>query len=407
MGNALSIAATSRILRQIIEGNITRYGLDGYTGEDVLVTAEPPLDDLNRLRVNVFLYRTVQNPHLRNDALPGYDSGGRAVRPPLLTLDLHYAVTAYGENDYLSELMMGCAMQALHEVPVVDRRIIREILGADEGANSIMDSRLFEQIESIRIRHRNLTEEAFTRLWSAFNVPYRLTNFYEVSVVLIESDTPVRVANPVLARPRPGAHGSLTGTTPTLTGAREAAAAPGTEIELQGINLAGTQIRIEAEARDPELSPAPLDVLPANATATGIRFQIPADWAVGVYELRISLDPPDGGNRRLSNRISFVVLPAITVTDITRAPNPPGHVTIEMSVAPDIRPAQRVTLIVGGQSIAGPVITSEINTLVFEGLDLPPGQTVIRLQIDGIETAWLDRTAQPATVLPAAQILIP
>ena len=61
MGNALSIAAVSRLLRQIVEGNITRYGLDGYVGADVVVTAEPPLDDPDRIRLNLFLYRALES----------------------------------------------------------------------------------------------------------------------------------------------------------------------------------------------------------------------------------------------------------------------------------------------------------------------------------------------------------
>src|SRR5688572_26199900 len=117
MGNALSIAAVSRILRQIVEGNVSRYGLDGYVGEDVIVTAEPPTDDLERTRINVFLYRAMESAALRNQQLPIHDPAGRRVGRPSLQLELHYSITAYADGDYQSELMLGCAMQALNEVP--------------------------------------------------------------------------------------------------------------------------------------------------------------------------------------------------------------------------------------------------------------------------------------------------
>ena len=56
----------------------------------------------------------------------------------------------------------------------VEEQLKQAVLALVQG-----DSRLGEQIDNIRIRHRNLTEDVFTRLWSAFHVPYRLSAFYE------------------------------------------------------------------------------------------------------------------------------------------------------------------------------------------------------------------------------------
>lgn len=407
MGNALAIAATTRILREIVEGNVTRYGLDGYVGENVLVTAEPSLDDTTRHRINLFLYRAVESPLVRNDPLPSHDHLGRPVASPVLALDLHYAVTAFADSDYQSEMLLGCALQAFLEVPVIDRRLIREILGMDSGSNTLMDARLFEQIQSIRVRHRNLSEEAFSRVWSTFHVPYRLTAFYEVSVVLLAGDGPSRMPMPVLSRPEPRAHASLAPVTPTLIESRPDAVAPGETASLMGLSLGGGNVQVEPAFRDPSVVLAPLGIPSASASDNEVEFTVPASWPVGSYELRVSMETVPGGSRRVSNRVPFMVLPDITVSAITRDPGPSGQVTVQLSVSPEIQPGQQVQLVLGGRLFPGPVLATPTGSLEFSGLEVAPGTVSIRLLVDGVGSAWLDRSTSPATVLPSATVVVP
>ena len=407
MGNALSIAAVSRLLRQIVEGNVTRYGLDGYVGADVIVTAEPPLDDPDRVRLNLFLYRAMESSTLRSQAMPTHDAVGRTVRRPTLALDLHYAVTAYAEDDFQSELMLGCAMQALNETPVLDRALIHSILSQDGGANTLLDSRLAEQIDNIRIRHRNLPEDVFTRLWSAFHVPYRLSAFYDVSVVLVEGDAPTRAPMVVLRRPEPAAHSTLGPFTPTLARAEPETAVTGQNVVLHGLGLGGTNVQVEPDHRDPTIELPPLDIPDADAGETTVTFSVPTTWPVGAYELRVTMEPPGGGNRRPSSPLRFFVAPSITVTSVARDPNPPQHVTIELTVTPPILPGRPVVLIVGSQSFAGPGITATTTDLTFPDLDLPTGPAATRLVVDGIESPWIDRLATPPAILPGAIVNVP
>lgn len=407
MGNALSIAAVSRILRQIVEGNVSRYGLDGYVGEDVIVTAEPPTDDPDRTRINIFLYRAVESAALRNQQLPVHDHAGRRVARPTLLLDLHYSVTAYADGDYQSELMLGCAMQALNEVPVIDRALIVSVLGQDPGANSLLNSRLAEQVENIRVRHRNLPEDAFTRLWSAFHVPYRLTAFYEASVVLVESDGPLRVAFPVLQRPQPAAHGSLAPVTPTLLRAEPDIAVAGDEVMLHGLSLGGANIRIEPTHRDPTVTLPPLAIPAVNADQTSLTFTVPNNWPIGRYELRALIEPEGGGDPRPSNRQAFSVAPSFEVTQIERAANPPQLVSVTLGVTPELRPGQSVQLAIGSRLFPGPAINAATDELTFDDLDIPAGPAAVRLRVDGVESPWIDRNATPPAILPDAIINVP
>jgi Pvc16 N-terminal domain len=407
MGNALSIAAVSRLLRQIVEGNITRYGLDGYVGADVVVTAEPPLEDPERVRLNLFLYRALESSAQRSQAMPTHDAVGRAIRRPTLALDLQYAVTAYAKNDFQSELMLGCAMQALNETPVLDRALIHSILSQDGGTNTLLDSRLAEQVDSIRIRHRNLSEDVFTRLWSAFHVPYRLTAFYEASVVLVEGDAPTRAPMLVLRRPEPEAHSTLGAFTPTLARAEPESAITGQSVILHGLGLGGANVQVEPDHRDPTIELPPVDIPAGDASESRVSFVVPVGWPIGAYELRVTAEPPGGGGRRPSTPLRFFVAPSMTVTSITRAASPPQQVTIELSVTPQILPGRPVALIVGSSSFAGPVITETTQELTFAELDLPAGPAATRLVVDGVESPWIDRLATPPAILPTAIVDVP
>jgi hypothetical protein len=92
---------------------------------------------------------------------------------------------------------------------------------------------------------------------------------------------------------------------------------------------------------------------------------------------------------------------------VTRAPNPPQQVTIELTVTPPILPGRPVALIVGSQSFAGSAIVEATEQLTFNDLDLPIGPAATRLVVDGIESPWLDRLATPPAVLPAAIVEVP
>lgn len=407
MGNALSIAAVSRVLRQVIEGNVTRYGLDGYVDDDVAVTAEPPIDDLTRTRINLFLYRAGENGQLRNRQQPAYDHQGRPVNRPTLSLELNYALTAYADGDFQSEMMLGCAMQAFLETPVLNRALILEILSQDPGANTLLDSRLAEQIENIRIRHRNVPEDTLTRIWSSFHLPYRLSAFYEVSVVLIESDLELRTSTPVLIRPEPRAHANLGPVTSTIFHASPETAVAGETVTLTGVRLTGDNLRVEADNRASSDPVPAVDIPPTDASDTQVTFTVPTTWPIGRYDLRVTLEPTGGGDRRPSNAIAFSVAPSITIDNVTRDAAPPQHVTIELTVAPAIQPAQPATLIVGSRSFNHPAILAETTSLTFTDLDIPAGSTAAHLRVDGIDSPWIDRDATPPSILPGAMITIP
>ena len=197
MTSALAIASVTSVLKDLLDNQLVQHGIVSSVG-DVAVTALPP-DRLpvggdERNRLNLFMYRAT--PHTAWRAFPGSEDGGSPSLPPL-GLDLHYLLTAYGEEDLHAEILLGFAVQFLHQTPVLTRDTIRSALdsiSANGSGHSVTPARaalaastLADQVEQITICPEFLSMEDTTKLWSALQAHYRPSTAYEVSAVLIEA----------------------------------------------------------------------------------------------------------------------------------------------------------------------------------------------------------------------------
>ena len=81
-------------------------------------------------QLNIYLHRVTPNPGWCNHDLPSRDTGGARVTAPPLALDLHYLMTAYGKDHFVAEVLLGHAMQVMHERPVLTRDEVRAALNA-------------------------------------------------------------------------------------------------------------------------------------------------------------------------------------------------------------------------------------------------------------------------------------
>lgn len=80
--------------------------------------------------------------------LPPHTRSGDPGIPPL-ALDLHYLLTAYGENndDIDAHRVLGVAMRLVHEHSVLTRDVIRAAVTAD---TRLAGSDLAEQVELVK-----------------------------------------------------------------------------------------------------------------------------------------------------------------------------------------------------------------------------------------------------------------
>jgi hypothetical protein len=167
---------------------------------DVSVSALPPdriatgADEKSQL--NLFMYRLTPNTTWRR--APQYENGGTSPNGRrALALDLHYLLTAYGEQDLQAEILLGYGIQMLHEAGSLDRQAIRSSLAAIAPTGSagviaparaaLSDATLADAVERLEVTPEFLSTEEISRLWSTLQARYRPSSAYKVSAVLIEA----------------------------------------------------------------------------------------------------------------------------------------------------------------------------------------------------------------------------
>src|SRR5262249_62297703 len=99
---------------------------------------------------------------------------GRGPTTAPRAIDLHYLLTAYGRADLEAELLLGYAMQLLHETPVLPRAAIRTSLVPPTAPlngsllpsvyHALRASDLADQIEQIKISPQNMHTEQLSKL---------------------------------------------------------------------------------------------------------------------------------------------------------------------------------------------------------------------------------------------------
>jgi hypothetical protein len=188
----LAIASVTAVLRDLLANGLIRYSSVTRLG-DVNVSVLPPdritvgSEEPNQL--NVFMYALEPHAALRRATsnADGEKSGQR------LTLDLHYLVTAYGAQDYHSEILLGCAVHLLGSTPILTRDIIRDALRTSStkaqkaslspARTALASSDIIDEEATIRVTQQFLTFEEMSKLWSVLQARYRPSVTYEVSAV--------------------------------------------------------------------------------------------------------------------------------------------------------------------------------------------------------------------------------
>jgi hypothetical protein len=158
--------------------NVLQQGL-------TLVGASVATDDMQGpipgvLHLTVFLFEVGEDPNSRNRprtrSLAAPDI--RIARPPL-SLHLRYLLTPWGSDEAARHLLLGRAMQVLHDNPILS------------GAQLV--GTLADEDQTINISMSPMSLEDRTRVWHAVQKPYRLSVSYDVRVVHLDSETPQNV----------------------------------------------------------------------------------------------------------------------------------------------------------------------------------------------------------------------
>ena len=422
MSGPLAIAAVTAVLKDLLNDGLLNHDLS--TVGSFSVTASPPdritVGATEPNRLNLFLYQVTPNQGWRNEGLPARDGNGARLTNPPLALDLHYLLTAYGSQDLNAEILLGFAMQLLHETPMLTRAQLRTVLGGVSPVDGSIIPSIFgnlsaadlaDQVELIKITPVTLSTEDLSKMWTAMQARYRPTMAYVVSVVLIQATNPIRAAAPVLKRgPDDRGPEAVGAPFPTLLGVKSGvselmpAIRLGDDMVLSGNNLGPAQrVMMTHMTADVENEITP--TTGPRGTLTARVPDIAADpnamnlWAVGMYAVAVRETRP-GLPAWTSNSVPVGLAPLITVNPTASAP---GNITLTVSCTPRLRPDQvpHAVLLFGSESIAPTTIDTpgdllQPSTLTFDVPAVAAGTYLVRLRVQGIDSVPVTVASPPA-----------
>lgn len=367
MSNALAVASVSFVLIDLLNNGLIDHDISATLGNEVIVTAVSPdqVDQAQQVvqpksQLNLFLYNVTQNQGWRNVGYPSRNGNGDRIDNPPLAVNLHYLLSAYGVQQFHSEILLGYGMQLFHETPFLLRDAIRKSLAAPslvtggQGLppfmSSLFTSELSEQVEQIKIWPETLSTEEISRLWTAFQAKYRPTAAYQVSVVLIESRAATKSALPVITRnvqaitlQKPTISQILSQKTAADPPDPDQMILPGYILILSGNELKGQNITVLLSG---------LQIVPpaASVKTTSITFPLPSGLLPGPQSVMVLQSVTYVSNGQTypgftSNQASFVLHPvvqSVSAANVQGSGTTPRSGDLLLTVDPPVGPMQDV-----------------------------------------------------------------
>jgi hypothetical protein len=398
MSSALAISGVTAAL-QFYLGNVYS-GLSSLFGGTVVVSSQAPdlvqhsLGDGSTLQnqVNVFLHQVTHNVAWRNVGQPRLGADGQTLlNNPPLALDLHYLLTAYGSSDWQAEALLGYALLMLHQNPVLARSDISAALKALPTSNptnplstELGASGLADQFEMIKITPSTLGREELAWLWTALKADYRPTFPFQVSVVLLQPQSPFTFSLPVLSRNITAQAGPPAQLLQVSPPSGQSAAAAGDAVTITGVSVAGAS---QVVLSNPRLGIQYPPFAPTKVTNDSITFSVPDDPAklpAGIYNLSVLLTG-GAGLPSGSNMLPFPIAPSIAATPAPSAAASGGGTLVTLNCNPQALANQSVQLIMGATAVPAQSFTGASATLTFLFVPaLATGAYLARLQVDGV-----------------------
>lgn len=271
MSNALALAHVTQALALLIESNLGPE-------IDMAVKVEPrkpPADPPSEPTISVFLYQVTPNTSQRNNDLPTRATDGTLVKRPAAALDLHFLITAYGdETELVGQRLIGAVVRALHEIPILPKDVIEQ---AREQRPYLAASDLAESAQRVRFTPTVMDVDETSKLWGMlYQTPYALSVVYQAALVFIdgrESPVPGRPVERPEVRVLPfGAPGA-----PVPPGAKPTADVPSSEAPAEEVVKAeAAEATTKAVAKRAAKAPAKAAAKPPARTRKTTRASKPA-----------------------------------------------------------------------------------------------------------------------------------
>ncbi|MFF4482104.1 DUF4255 domain-containing protein [Streptomyces melanosporofaciens] len=191
MSNGLAFATVTQALALLIANNL-RPEIDIAVTVD---TRRPPTEPPTEPTINIFLYQVTPNASMRATDLPTRASDGTLLKRPAAAMDLHYLISAYGEeSELVGQRLIGSVVRTLHEIPMLPKDVIEEAARRPYLAGSD----LAESVQRVRFTPTQMDVDETSKLWGMlYQTPYVLSVCYQGSLVLIEGRERPVPAKPV------------------------------------------------------------------------------------------------------------------------------------------------------------------------------------------------------------------
>ena len=408
MSNALAIAAITAVFKNLLEDGLVQNAALSSMG-NILVTTLPP-DQISigvdgQPQLNLFLYQVSQN---RNAKLSESDrnhpnhlqaSSPKDENPPL-AINLHYLLTAYGNKDFQTEILLGYVMQLMHQVPILSSDAIRVALNHISSTNrtgllsqaieSTSVATLTEQLGQVQISPNLFDTEQMSRLWSLLQSAYRPSIAYEVSMVFIGSK------QSLLTSERSQGASNLPRIEKVVASTDEAIVA-GSSLIIYGKNLSGDVTRLRLNGAENLLEP---QIVEDNR----LLFNLPEAIYAGHQRIQVVHQPKYkflNSQQVVSNERIFALHPTIQVSvdeqsfDSQEQNSPANAVETTLSVQfnPIIGEKQQVILKLFSTKeqpgevfiLDAPSRKYDTDTVKFSVQNIPSGIYLVKCQVDGIE----------------------
>jgi Pvc16 N-terminal domain len=402
MSNALAVAATTQTLTNLMAQASPN------------VTALPPdkaHDEGTEDQLNLFLFSVALAAAWRNSDPLGTPPGETGPAP--LPLVLRYLVTAYAADEAKAHILLGRAMSVLHDHSILGGAEIR-----DATSGTLPDSDLHLQPERVRVTPLQLSTHDMFELWSGFATSYRVSQAYEVSVILIDSTRGRTAPLPVLRQgPGPDSPRAVPGPAADLTALLPPSGAAVPTLG-DGLRVLGTNLGSVTGLRFANRRLAGTFVLPPDAggSDTERAVQLPESvsgldtWVAGVYDVALVTALP-GQPLWTSSTRSFGLGPLVEVAPLAA---PAGDVALTITCRPRIRTGQDVLVVLGSQqpqapdSVTTPADATQPTKVQVTFRAVPAGTHVVRLRVDGVDSDPVRLAGSPPRPEfdPAAQVVV-
>ena len=172
MGSYTVMADVSRSILELLKSNLVPEPIKKV--ENIGVCA--PNDRGNNI-LGLYLYNIDENPESRSMERIILDKEHYKDAP--MSINLYYMLFAYSDTDLSTravdeQRILGKAIQVLNENSQIEKEYLMGTLKETE--------------ETVSLSMINMSLEEKVRIWSLFNQPYRISAFYKVGPIFLESD---------------------------------------------------------------------------------------------------------------------------------------------------------------------------------------------------------------------------